>query len=70
VKHEKRQIRYTENGVITTLEFGIDNISVEFRKLLRSFFGQMNFSRIKTRIKIIQKIIRVFQYPHCVEATT
>jgi hypothetical protein len=38
--------------------------------LLRSFFGQMNFSRIKTRIKIIQKVIRVFQYPHCVEATT
>jgi hypothetical protein len=39
-------------------------------KLLRSFFGQMNFPRIKTRIKIIQKVIRVFHSPHCVEATT
>ena len=39
-------------------------------KLLRKFFGHMNFSSIKTRIKIIQKVIRVFQYPHCVEATT
>jgi hypothetical protein len=39
-------------------------------KQLRSIDGQMIISRIKTRIKIIQKVIRVFQYPHCVEATT
>jgi hypothetical protein len=34
-------------------------------KLLRSFFGKMNFPRMKTRIKIIQ-VIRVFHSPHCV----
>jgi hypothetical protein len=27
---KKDKIRYTENGVSTTLDFGIDNISVEF----------------------------------------
>ena len=30
-------------------------------------FGQMNFSRIKTRFKIIQKLLRVFQYPHLIK---
>jgi len=29
-------------------------------------FGQMNFSRIKTRFTIIQIVLRVFQYPHMI----
>ena len=32
-----------------------------------NFFGQMNISRIKTRFTIIQKLLRVFQYPHLIK---
>jgi hypothetical protein len=35
-----------------------------------TFFGQMKFSRIKTRIKTIKKVFTVFQYPHLIEVTT
>ena len=38
VKHEKRQNFYTENGVSTTLEFGIDNLSVEFGRHIYHHF--------------------------------
>jgi len=31
------------------------------------FFGQMNFSRIKTRFTIIQIVLRIFQYPHLIK---
>jgi hypothetical protein len=36
-------------------------------KLLKSFFGKINFSEKKTRIKIIQKVLRVFQYQHLIK---
>ena len=31
------------------------------------FFWQMNFSRIKTRLTIIQIVLRVFKYPHLIK---
>jgi hypothetical protein len=59
------------NIMTLALYFGYQNSrAIHTEKGILPIFGQMNFSRIKTRIKIIQKVIRIFQYPYCVEATT
>ena len=51
------------------------NVFIHFSKEIVSKLYQWNFwtdtiFKLKTRIKSIQKILSVFQYPHLIEATT
>ena len=39
-------------------------------KLYQSIYWTDTIFKLKTRIKSIQKILAVFQYPHLIEATT
>ena len=41
-----------------------------FSKLSQSIYWTDTIFKLKTRIKSIQKIITVFQYPHLIEAIT
>jgi hypothetical protein len=51
------------------------NVYIHFSEEIVSKLYQCNFwtdtiFKLKTRIKSIQKILSVFQYPHLIEATT